>query len=93
MRGNLPEQLGRLQLHGQALRGHQPGEQDHVYLHPERTHLPQIYSSISDERSALNTLSMKLGKLFKSKEKDRSGSVAGKEADEPELRTLASQLN
>ncbi|KAK5893356.1 hypothetical protein CgunFtcFv8_006233 [Champsocephalus gunnari] len=46
-----------------------------------------------DKRSALNTLSMKLGRLFKSKEKDMSGGVAGKEADELELRTLAIQLN
>ncbi|KAJ4948307.1 hypothetical protein JOQ06_019843 [Pogonophryne albipinna] len=46
-----------------------------------------------DMRSALNTLSMKLGRLLKSKEKDTSSSVAGKEADEPELRTLATQLN
>ncbi|KAL3046207.1 hypothetical protein OYC64_004253 [Pagothenia borchgrevinki] len=49
--------------------------------------------SIPDERAALNTLSMKLGRLFKSKEKDTSGGVAGKEADELELRTLAIQLN
>ncbi|KAI4808695.1 hypothetical protein KUCAC02_000743 [Chaenocephalus aceratus] len=46
-----------------------------------------------DKHSALNTLSMKLGRLFKSKEKDTSGGVAGKEADELELRTLAIQLN
>ncbi|XP_034005988.1 LOW QUALITY PROTEIN: leukotriene B4 receptor 1-like [Trematomus bernacchii] len=46
-----------------------------------------------NERAALNTLSMKLGRLFKSKEKDMSGGVAGKEADELELRTLAIQLN
>ncbi|KAK1889957.1 Leukotriene B4 receptor 1 [Dissostichus eleginoides] len=50
-------------------------------------------SSSPDESSVLNTLSIKLGRPFKSKHKDRSGSVAGKEADEPELRTLASQLN
>ncbi|KAI4808690.1 hypothetical protein KUCAC02_000738 [Chaenocephalus aceratus] len=46
-----------------------------------------------DKRSALNTLSMKLGRLFKSKEKDTSVGMAGKEADELELRTLAIQLN
>ncbi|KAJ4948306.1 hypothetical protein JOQ06_019842 [Pogonophryne albipinna] len=46
-----------------------------------------------DMRSALNTLSMKLGRLLKSKEKDTSASVAGKEADELELRTLAILLN
>ncbi|XP_034005975.1 uncharacterized protein LOC117498040 isoform X2 [Trematomus bernacchii] len=50
-------------------------------------------SSSPDESSVLNTLSIKLGRPFKSKHKDRSDSVAGKEADEPELRTLASQLN
>ncbi|KAK5858607.1 hypothetical protein PBY51_002736 [Eleginops maclovinus] len=50
-------------------------------------------SSSPDESTVLNTLSTKLGRPFKSKNKDRSGSVAGKEADEPELKTLASQLN
>ncbi|XP_044040835.1 leukotriene B4 receptor 1 [Siniperca chuatsi] len=47
-------------------------------------------SSSPDESSVLHTLSVKLGKSFKSKNKDRSGSVAGKEVDEPELKTLAS---
>ncbi|KAF3837264.1 hypothetical protein F7725_004728 [Dissostichus mawsoni] len=50
-------------------------------------------SSSPDESSVLKQLHIKLGRPFKSKHKDRSGSVAGKEADEPELRTLASQLN
>ncbi|KAI4808629.1 hypothetical protein KUCAC02_000680 [Chaenocephalus aceratus] len=50
-------------------------------------------SSSPDESSVLNTISIKLGRPFKSKHKDRSGSVAGKEVDEPELRSLASQLN
>ncbi|XP_010794836.1 leukotriene B4 receptor 1-like isoform X2 [Notothenia coriiceps] len=49
--------------------------------------------STPDERSALNTLSMKLGRMFKSKEINTGGSVAGKEADEFELRTLAIHLN
>ncbi|XP_010794834.1 leukotriene B4 receptor 1-like [Notothenia coriiceps] len=50
-------------------------------------------SSSPDESSVLNTLSVKLGRPFKSKHKDRSGSVPGKEVDEPELRSLANQLN
>ncbi|KAM9335540.1 leukotriene B4 receptor 1 [Symphorus nematophorus] len=46
-------------------------------------------SSSRDESSVLHTLSVKLGRPFKGKNKD-SGSVAGKEVDEPELKTLAS---
>ncbi|XP_068584493.1 leukotriene B4 receptor 1 [Cebidichthys violaceus] len=44
--------------------------------------------SAADENTVLNTLSTKLGRPFKSKSKDRSSSVAGKEVDEPELKTL-----
>ncbi|XP_042367829.1 leukotriene B4 receptor 1 [Plectropomus leopardus] len=47
-------------------------------------------NSSPDEGSVLHTLSTKLGKPFKGKNKDRSSSVAGKEVDEPELKTLAS---
>ncbi|XP_075948591.1 leukotriene B4 receptor 1 [Anarhichas minor] len=46
--------------------------------------------SAADESSVLNTLSTKLGRPFKSKSKNRSSSVAGKEVDEPELKTLTS---
>ncbi|XP_078132695.1 leukotriene B4 receptor 1 [Sander vitreus] len=47
-------------------------------------------SSSLAESSVLHTLSIKLGSPFKSKNKDRSSSVAGKEVDQPELKTLAS---
>ncbi|TDG99642.1 hypothetical protein EPR50_G00195840 [Perca flavescens] len=47
-------------------------------------------SSSPDESSVLHTLSTKLGSPFKGKNKDRSSSVAGKEVDQPELKTLAS---
>lgn len=47
-------------------------------------------SSSPDESSVLHTLSVKLGRPFKGKNKDGSSGVAGKEADEPELKTLAS---
>lgn len=47
-------------------------------------------SSSPDESSVLHTLSVKLGRPFKGKNKERSSSVAGKEVDEPELKTLAS---
>ncbi|KAM6895172.1 leukotriene B4 receptor 1 [Lycodopsis pacificus] len=46
--------------------------------------------SAADESSVLNTLSTKLGRPFKGKSKNRSSSVAGKEGDEPELKTLTS---
>ncbi|XP_024119885.1 leukotriene B4 receptor 1 [Oryzias melastigma] len=46
-------------------------------------------SSSPDESSVLHTMSVKFGKTFKSKSKERSGSVAGREANEPELKTLA----
>uniref|UniRef100_A0A3P9MGW9 Leukotriene B4 receptor n=1 Tax=Oryzias latipes TaxID=8090 RepID=A0A3P9MGW9_ORYLA len=46
-------------------------------------------SSSPDEMSVLHTVSVKLGKPFKSKSKGRSSSVAGKEDNEPELKTLA----
>ncbi|XP_047437179.1 leukotriene B4 receptor 1 isoform X2 [Mugil cephalus] len=46
-------------------------------------------SSSPDESSVLHTLSVKLGKPFKGKNKERSCSVAGREADAPELKTLA----
>ncbi|XP_017296836.1 leukotriene B4 receptor 1 [Kryptolebias marmoratus] len=47
-------------------------------------------SSSPDESSILQTLSVKLGKPFKGKSKERrSSSMAGKEANEPELKTLA----
>ncbi|CAJ1086082.1 leukotriene B4 receptor 1 [Xyrichtys novacula] len=46
-------------------------------------------SSSPDESSVLHTLSVKLGRPFKSKDKERSSSVAGREVDEPELKTLA----
>ncbi|KAM4714723.1 leukotriene B4 receptor 1 [Anableps anableps] len=45
--------------------------------------------STPDESSVLHTLSTKIGKPFKGKGKERSSSVAGKEANEPELKTLA----
>ncbi|XP_070710739.1 leukotriene B4 receptor 1 [Pempheris klunzingeri] len=47
-------------------------------------------SSSPDESSVLHTVSVKVGRPFKSKNKDGSSSVAGKEIYEPELRTLAS---
>ncbi|XP_041820808.1 leukotriene B4 receptor 1 [Chelmon rostratus] len=47
-------------------------------------------SSSPDESSALQALSVKLGRPFKSKSKGRSSSVAGNEVHEPELKTLAS---
>uniref|UniRef100_A0A8C9X930 Leukotriene B4 receptor n=1 Tax=Sander lucioperca TaxID=283035 RepID=A0A8C9X930_SANLU len=47
-------------------------------------------SSSPDESSVLHTLLIKLGSPFKSKNKDRSSNVAGKEVDQPELKTLAS---
>lgn len=46
-------------------------------------------SSSPDEMSVLHSVSVKLGKPFKSKSKGRSSSVAGKEDNEPELKTLA----
>ncbi|XP_076580612.1 leukotriene B4 receptor 1 isoform X1 [Chaetodon auriga] len=46
--------------------------------------------SSPDESSALHTLSAKLGRPFKSKNKERSSSEAGKQLHEPELKTLAS---
>ncbi|TKS93154.1 Leukotriene B4 receptor 1 [Collichthys lucidus] len=45
-------------------------------------------SSSPDESNVLQILSVKLGRPFKSKNKDGSG-VAGKGVDEPELKTLA----
>ncbi|XP_008433390.1 leukotriene B4 receptor 1 [Poecilia reticulata] len=45
--------------------------------------------SSPDESSVLYTLSTKIGKPFKGKGKERSSSLAGKEANEPELKTLA----
>ncbi|XP_073331183.1 leukotriene B4 receptor 1 [Pagrus major] len=47
-------------------------------------------SSSPDESSVLHTLSTKLGKPFKGKNKERNSSVAGKEVNVPELKTLAS---
>ncbi|XP_034531997.1 leukotriene B4 receptor 1 [Notolabrus celidotus] len=47
-------------------------------------------SSSPDESSVLHTLSVKLGRPFKSKDKDRNDSVAGGDPNTPELRTLAS---
>lgn len=47
-------------------------------------------SSSPDESSVLHTLSVKLGKPFKGKNKERSSSMAGKEVDESEFKTLAS---
>uniref|UniRef100_A0A3Q2FFE1 G-protein coupled receptors family 1 profile domain-containing protein n=1 Tax=Cyprinodon variegatus TaxID=28743 RepID=A0A3Q2FFE1_CYPVA len=45
--------------------------------------------SSPDESSVLHTLSIKIGRPFKGKSNERSCSVAGKEANEPELKTLA----
>ncbi|XP_028261642.1 leukotriene B4 receptor 1 [Parambassis ranga] len=45
--------------------------------------------SSPDEASVLHTLSVKLGKPFKGKNKDRSDSVLGRDTNEPELKTLA----
>ncbi|MEQ2159529.1 hypothetical protein GOODEAATRI_023960 [Goodea atripinnis] len=45
--------------------------------------------SSPDESSVLHTLSIKIGRPFKGQGKERSSSVAGKEANEPELKTLA----
>lgn len=50
----------------------------------------RISSSSKDENTVLQSLSVKLGRPFKDKNKERSTSVAGKEVDEPELKTLAS---
>lgn len=47
-------------------------------------------NSSPDESSVLHTLSVKLGRPFKGKNNERSSNVAGKEVDEPELKTLAS---
>ncbi|XP_034412769.1 leukotriene B4 receptor 1 [Cyclopterus lumpus] len=45
--------------------------------------------SSPDESSVLNTLSVKLGRPFKGKSEERGGGgVAGREGDEPELKTL-----
>ncbi|XP_068444222.1 leukotriene B4 receptor 1 [Clinocottus analis] len=44
--------------------------------------------SSPDESSVLHTLSTKLGRTFKGKSEDRSGSVAGQEDHVPELKTL-----
>ncbi|XP_061619346.1 leukotriene B4 receptor 1 isoform X3 [Phyllopteryx taeniolatus] len=38
LRRQLPHPPGRSRLHGQALRGHQLREQEHIHLHPRRTH-------------------------------------------------------
>nr|XP_046237223.1 leukotriene B4 receptor 1 [Scatophagus argus] len=46
-------------------------------------------SSSPDESSVLQTLSVKLGRPFKGRNRDKSGSVPGYEVDEPELKTLA----
>ncbi|KAM6909467.1 leukotriene B4 receptor 1 [Xenentodon cancila] len=46
-------------------------------------------SSSPDETSTLQTLSVKLGKPFRGKSKDRNNSVAGKEVNKAELKTLA----
>lgn len=48
-------------------------------------------SSAPDETSVLHTLSIKLGRPFKGKTKDRSDSVAEKDGNEPELKTLATE--
>lgn len=45
--------------------------------------------SSPDESSVLYSLSTKIGKPFKGKGKERSSSLAGKEANEPALKTLA----
>lgn len=47
-------------------------------------------SSSPDESSVLHTLSVKLGKPFKGKNKGWSRSVVDEEMDEPELKTLES---
>uniref|UniRef100_UPI0037E74EB5 leukotriene B4 receptor 1 n=1 Tax=Semicossyphus pulcher TaxID=241346 RepID=UPI0037E74EB5 len=47
-------------------------------------------SSSPDESSVLKTLSVKLGKPFKGRDKYRSDSVVGNEVNEPELKSLAS---
>lgn len=47
-------------------------------------------SSSPDESSVRHMLSVKLGRPFKSKNKEVSNSVASKDVDEPELKTLAS---
>ncbi|XP_008296130.1 leukotriene B4 receptor 1 [Stegastes partitus] len=47
-------------------------------------------NSSPDESSILHTLSIKLGKPFKGKNKDRSSSVADREVNQAELKTLAS---
>ncbi|XP_041635985.1 leukotriene B4 receptor 1 [Cheilinus undulatus] len=47
-------------------------------------------SSSPDESSVLHTLSVKLGRPFKGKDKERSHSVAAKELNEQEFKTLAS---
>lgn len=49
----------------------------------------RISSSSKDENTVLHSLSVKLGRPFKSKNKERSASVPGKEVHEPELKTLA----
>lgn len=45
--------------------------------------------SSPDESTVFHALSVKIGRPFKGKGKERSASVAGKEANEPELKTLA----
>lgn len=47
-------------------------------------------SSSPDESSVLQSLSVKLGRPFKGKDKERSHSVAAKELNEQEIKTLAS---
>lgn len=50
----------------------------------------RITSSSKDENTVLYTLSVKLGRPFKGKNKERMDSVAGQEEGKPELKTLAS---
>lgn len=50
----------------------------------------RITSSSKDENTVLHTLSVKLGRPFKGKNKGSKDSVAGQEEAEPELKTLAS---
>ncbi|XP_069578390.1 leukotriene B4 receptor 1 [Brachyistius frenatus] len=47
-------------------------------------------SSSREDATVLQTLSIKLGKPFTSKNKERSARVAGKDINKPELKTLAS---
>ena len=65
---------------------------ENTYSESRSTTLRSTFTSSSsrEEKTILHTMSVKFGKTFKSKSKERGGSVAGQGADEPELKTLAS---